>query len=123
MKDFRHRDAERIKTLVIAFGLICCLGGFSSGCFVGGAANAVDGDPVVRVLRRDAIHSIDHPRLATAAEADGWIDDQDPVLGVASGTDARAYPLRILEEHEVVNDRLVDGRVNRQRGAPIAATW
>ena len=41
--------------------------------------------------------------------------DTDPVIGVVVGDEARAYPLRILQVHEVVNDTL--------GGAPIAVVY
>ncbi len=39
----------------------------------------------------------------------------DPVIGVAINNDSRAYPIRLLNVHEVVNDNLA--------GQPIAITW
>ena len=53
-------------------------------------------------------------RFAPAAEAD-WVADDEPVLAVALGGEARAYPVRQLAYHHVVND--VVG------GVPIAATY
>ncbi|MFB6117165.1 DUF3179 domain-containing (seleno)protein [Halosegnis sp.] len=58
------------------------------------------------VLPRDAIPSIDTPQYG----ADYFGSDDDEVL-VAEGTPPRAYPLRILSYHEVVN---ADG---------VAVTW
>ena len=55
---------------------------------------------------RDAIPPIATPRYQAAAEA-GWLRDSDPILGYAVGTEAWAYPLRILNYHEIVNDDLV----------------
>ena len=40
-----------------------------------------------------------------AAEAT-WLDDQDVVIGYAAGDQAWAYPLRVLNFHEIVNDTL-----------------
>lgn len=37
------------------------------------------------------------------------LTDEEPVVGVEGESEARAYPLRVLNWHEVVNDRL-DGR-------------
>ena len=42
-------------------------------------------------------------------------DDQDPIIGLVVGDDARAYPVRLLSSHEIVND--VVG------GEPVAVTW
>lgn len=53
---------------------------------------------------RDGIPALDRPRFATPAEA-GW-DDDELVVGLAIGREARAYPLAILVWHELVNDSL-----------------
>jgi hypothetical protein len=53
-------------------------------------------------------------RFAPAAQAD-WIAADEPVLAVALGGEARAYPVRQLAYHHVVND--VVG------GVPIVATY
>ncbi|MDZ7844020.1 MAG: DUF3179 domain-containing protein [Anaerolineales bacterium] len=42
-------------------------------------------------------------------------DDREPVIGILLGGEARAYPVRLLSHHEVVND-LVGGE-------PVAVTW
>jgi len=54
------------------------------------------------------------PGFAEAAGAPD-VHDEDLVLGVALGTDARAYPVRALAYHHVVNDVLA--------GEPIVATY
>jgi len=55
---------------------------------------------------RDGIPALDHPATVPAARAD-WEDD-DLVLGVVAGGEARAYPVAILNWHELVNDTLGD---------------
>lgn len=62
------------------------------------------------ILPRDAIPSIDDPTFARE-----YIGDEDDEVIVVDGDPPRAYPLRILHYHEIVNDT-VDGR-------PIAVTW
>ncbi len=47
--------------------------------------------------------SIDHPEFV-AASGHGELTDRDPVIGLEINGDARAYPLRILTWHEIVND-------------------
>jgi hypothetical protein len=54
---------------------------------------------------RDVIPSILEPN-AVAAEAATWVGASDRVLGLAVNGEARAYPLRILQVHEFVNDFL-----------------
>ena len=57
----------------------------------------------------DGIPAIDRPKFVSTKEADAWLSPQEPVLAVHVSGDARAYPLRILIWHEIVNDR-VGGR-------------
>ena len=53
---------------------------------------------------RDGIPSIDAPRFIAATAADD-IRPQDRVLGLRRGNLAKAYPIAILNWHEIVNDR------------------
>jgi hypothetical protein len=63
---------------------------------------------------KDGIPAIRSPEHLPAAEARHLRPD-DAVVGVEVGPDARAYPIRILERHEVVNDVL--------GGVPVAVTY
>jgi len=67
----------------------------------------------------DGIPSIDDPHFVTPAEAD--LDDGDPVIGLAWRGAVRAYPHRILVQHEIVNDR-VDGDNLAVTYCPLTAT-
>jgi Protein of unknown function (DUF3179) len=51
----------------------------------------------------DGIPALDRPRTVSAAAA-GYLESDDPVFGVELNGVARAYPLRILDWHEMVND-------------------
>ena len=51
----------------------------------------------------DGIPSIDDPRFEPVAEVD-WLTGAEAVLGLEAGGEARAYPLRIMIWHELVND-------------------
>ena len=62
---------------------------------------------------RDGIPSLDSP-AARAAAAAPWHDDEI-VMGVEVGGEARAYPVAILNWHEIVNDTL--------GGQPILVTY
>jgi hypothetical protein len=72
----------------------------------------VDGD-MSGGVGHDGIPSIDDPRFAPATDVD--LPDCERVFGVALGGDVRAYPQRILVQHEIVND--VVG------GDPVAVTY
>ena len=56
---------------------------------------------------RDAIAPIYEPTYGEASELP-WLADDDLVLGYAAGGEARAYPLKILNFRELVNDT-IDG--------------
>ncbi|MGK7296481.1 MAG: DUF3179 domain-containing protein [Candidatus Wenzhouxiangella sp. M2_3B_020] len=64
---------------------------------------------------RDCIPSIDDPEYAPVAEVDDSVPDDALVMGIEVNGDARAYPLYILDNHEIVNDII--------GGEPIAVTW
>ena len=51
----------------------------------------------------DGIPSIDEPRFEPASEVD-WLAGAEAVLALEAGGEARAYPLRIMIWHELVND-------------------
>lgn len=60
------------------------------------------------------IPSIQNPSFLPAEEA-GWLDDGDVVIGVSVNGTTRAYPISILNWHEIANDE-VDG-------TPIVVTY
>jgi hypothetical protein len=52
---------------------------------------------------RDGIPSLDYPDFVAAADAD-FLKPKDRILGLERNGVARAYPIRILNYHEIVND-------------------
>lgn len=72
-------------------------------------------EEIVQLLPRDAIPAIDHPQFVGVREAEAWMDPDEHVVGLAIGGDRRAYPIRMLSVHEIVND-VVGGR-------KVAITW
>ena len=63
---------------------------------------------------RDGIPALFSPVMVPAGEA-SFLDAGDRVLGVNLGGEARAYPLRILSWHELVNDTV--------GGDPLLVSW
>jgi hypothetical protein len=51
----------------------------------------------------DGIPALDNPEMIPAGQATYILDDE-PVFGIALNGDARAYPLRIMDWHEMAND-------------------
>lgn len=64
--------------------------------------------------QRDCIPSIDRPDFLPASEVD-YLDGDDIVLSVRHGNITRAYPARILDRHEIVNDTFAE--------TPVAVTY
>jgi hypothetical protein len=54
---------------------------------------------------RDGIPSIDSPQFVAVDKA-GFLDPDDRVLGITHGGRSKAYPVKILNRHEIVNDWL-----------------
>ncbi len=59
---------------------------------------------------RDGIPAIDKPVFQSASSAD-WLDPEDRVIGIVLNGIARAYPIAILNWHEVANDVIAGQRI------------
>jgi len=64
---------------------------------------------------RDGIPALLDPQFISAKEAADSLKPGDKVIGVAMGGEARAYPVRILNYHELANDRIGD--------TPLLVSW
>ncbi len=62
----------------------------------------IDLSEVRGVVPPDSIPALDDPAFEPAAEVE-WLADVEPVLALEVNGDARAYPLRIMTWHELVN--------------------
>jgi hypothetical protein len=63
---------------------------------------------------RDGIPAIEEPVFTPLAGA-GWLTDDDRILGIYRNGVAKAYPISIMNWHEIVNDRVA--------GEPLAITF
>jgi hypothetical protein len=63
---------------------------------------------------KDGIRSVDDPVFVELPEAT-WLAKETELLGVQVGEDARGYPVRMLEFHQIVNDEI--------GGQPIAVSY
>lgn len=52
----------------------------------------------------DGVPAINQPSWVSREEADDFLDPEDEVVGLVIGRTIRAYPFRILNWHQVVND-------------------
>ncbi|WP_305907894.1 DUF3179 domain-containing protein [Methylomarinum sp. Ch1-1] len=66
------------------------------------ADHILSGGPV-----KDGIPAIDNPTFIEPSQAD-YLKESSPVLGMTYHGEARAYPINILNWHEIVNDRFGD---------------
>ncbi len=74
--------------------------------------------PVNKILSggppRDGIRSIDKPKFIAANKAD-YLKPADRIMGITVDGESRAYPIRILNWHEIVNDSI--------NGKAVAVTY
>ena len=63
---------------------------------------------------KDGIPALFSPDYVPAAEA-SYMRDKEEVMGVVINNEAKAYPLRIMSWHELVNDSI--------GGIPILVSW
>lgn len=68
------------------------------------------GNPV-----KNGIPSLTAPKMESVEDAALWLSDRSPVIAVAVGDEARAYPLAVLMWHEIANDVIAD--------VPVAVTF
>lgn len=59
-------------------------------------------------LGREYFPALIEPRFVSAKEASRWLGGQQEIIGLTTKTGAKAFPLFLLERHEVVND-VTDG--------------
>ena len=64
---------------------------------------------------KDGIPALDQPKFVPAREADKFLSKHDKILGIEYNGVAKAYPVKILNWHEIVNDDF--------NGKPAAVTW
>ena len=57
---------------------------------------------------KDGIPAIDDPQFVSTAEADEWLELNEPIIFFEHKGDARAYPIQIFMWHEIVNDVVGD---------------
>ncbi len=69
---------------------------------------------------RDGIPALDDPVFVPADQA-GFLNVEDRVLGISIGDVAKAYPIRILDWHEIVNDDF-DGNAVVVSYCPLCGT-
>lgn len=74
----------------------------------------VEPSEIQTIILRDQIPSIDDPKFIPVSEETD-LPEREPVMSLVIDGDARAYPLRIMMWHEIVNDTV--GKM------PVAVTY
>ena len=77
--------------------------------FNGSYVPLAEASEAVILQLRDAIPPVETPKYTDVATADAWLNDTDTVVGYVDGDVALAYPAKILNFHEIVNEE-VNGR-------------
>lgn len=76
-----------------------------------GTAEHVDLSELFQILPWDTLHTITKPRF----EDGSYLSPADQVIGVSIGHESHAYPIKLMNYHEVIDD--VVG------GIPIVVSW
>ncbi len=76
---------------------------FKQFLYEGAAATVRVEEVVWGGVKVDGIPALVNPKMASPEQAD-YLVDSEPVFGVAINGEARAYPLRVLDWHEMAND-------------------
>ena len=53
---------------------------------------------------RNRLPSLDYPKFETIESAEKWLRGREPVAVVSINGDVRAYPIKIMMEHDIAND-------------------
>jgi len=125
MRKFTPEKFTRFSALpawlgILGIVLLSCSSVVENGSDAGGEGNGNDSGWLIPSSQvyvgagRDAIPSIDAPLFSTISEID-ILNPGDLVIGVKIGDEIRAYPHKILDYHEIVNDRI--------DGIPVAVTF
>lgn len=108
--------------LVLGFGLFCTGGGLKGQSLrspwpwtTDTSRRTLELQAFSVLLERDAILPIELPRFVAAERSRSQCPDPEPAVVLVLHGDVRAYPLRVLHWHEIVNDRV--------GGEPVAVTW
>lgn len=110
----RQMNAKRLQTCFLA-GVLFVTAPVAHAVQKNGFDLAGASVPPAEILQggpaKDGIPAIDQPRFIRAGEVRSHLKDTDRVLGVVRGGIAKAYPIRILNWHEIVNDTFGTERI------------
>ncbi len=100
---------HKLKIIIILFRSLTVLTGFNTdNAIVPQQEILSEGPP------KDGIPAILEPKFVKLDQV-AYLEGDDEVIGVKIGNEAKAYPIKILNWHEVVNDTI--------GGEPVAVTF
>ena len=105
---------KSLSTLLLSFLLISCADAYSKNGFDLSNSLIPSKDILQGGPPRDGIPSIENPKFVTAAAAN-FMRPTDRVIGITINGESRAYPINILNWHEIVNDQI--------QGVPVSVTY
>jgi hypothetical protein len=105
----RRNAMKRFLVYGFLLGCVLMLAGFNIDNAIVPTDEILSGGPP-----KDGIPAIVNPQFIRPKEAE-FLKPDDKVIGVQAGDETRAYPIKILNWHEVVNDTI--------GGVPIVVTF
>jgi len=87
--------------IALAFCALTLLSGFDTSRHSIPVGEIFSGGPP-----KDGIPALSQPKFVTAKAANRFMKDEDRVLGLARNGEVKAYPIKILNWHEIVNDTI-----------------
>ena len=100
---------KKIVPIIIVFIIFICLSGFDTDNAIESQSEIHSGAPP-----KDGIPALLEPKFLKPNEA-AFLEDHDQVIGLRIGGITKAYPIKILNWHEIVNDTI--------NGIPVAVTF
>jgi hypothetical protein len=100
---------NKIKMLLIVLISFAILTGFKTDNAIVPQHEILSGGPP-----KDGIPAILEPKFVNPDKAD-YLNGDDKIIGIRIGNEAKAYPIKVLNWHEVVNDTV--------GGEPVAVTF
>ncbi len=112
--DMIHINPIRIHAIAITLILVClaCSKHDPITVVSTGPSNTwvIPQDEVLRGAEKDGIKSLDNPLFKPVIET-SFLRDDDRLLVFALEDEVRAYPIQILNWHEIVNDKVLDNAI------------
>ncbi len=95
-----------VKIMMLSAVSWLALSGFSLSPSLVPSKDIIPGGP-----GKGGIPALTDPLVEPGKSASRWLEERDRVMGAVINGRARAYPIRILNWHEIVNDRIGDKRL------------